>query len=299
MRKKVGVESNNIFFMSISDLMTGLLFIFILLFLREYLTSNKEEYKKVLSEYKILKNDNEEQKLKLKNEKEKNKELNEKNKKLEKEKEKLKLDNEKQKGLLEVLELENESYKNQDKKIEEIYQRIENKLKEAIKDNPYVKIDTVKQELILDNSVLFDSGEWKLKEKGKETLRKVLPTFFSTFLDDKEIVSYLEQLTIEGHTDDTGPENSQINYLYNLNLSQKRAFEVVNFIYDDDILSKALDESRLKKLRVYLSSNGKSNADLIYKYKAEKKVVDRAKSRRVTIKYKLDIQKIRGVTKRG
>lgn len=264
MRKRVKLENNNVFFMSISDLMTGILFIFILLFLREYLTSNKDEYNKILKEYKILK-----------------------------------IESEKQKEKIGLLEIENEKYRSQDRKIEEIYQRIENKLKEAIKDNPYVKIDTVKQELVLDNSVLFDSGEWKLKEKGKETLRKVLPTFFSTFLDDKEIVSYLEQLTIEGHTDDTGPGNSQTNYLYNLDLSQKRAFEVVNFIYDDKILTQALDESRLKKLRIYLSSNGKSNADLIYKEGSEKKVIDRPKSRRVTIKYKLDIQKIRGITKRG
>lgn len=285
MRKKVKLENNNVFFMSISDLMTGLLFIFILLFLREYLTSNKEEYNKILNEYKILKLENEKEKKKLELERENNN--------------KLKLENEKQKQQIGLLEIENEKYRNQDRKIEEIYQKIEKKLKEAIKDNPYVEIDTVKQELVLDNSVLFDSGEWRLKEKGKETLRKVLPTFFSTFLDDKEIISYLEQLTIEGHTDDTGPGNSQTNYLYNLDLSQKRAFEVVNFIYGDKILTQALDENRLKKLRIYLSSNGKSNADLIYKEGAGKKVVDRTKSRRVTIKYKLDIQKIRGVTKRG
>lgn len=263
MRKKIKVEDNNTFFMSIGDLMTGLLFIFILLFLKEHLTSNKEEYKKILKEYSILKEENLKQKEKLAD--------------------------------YNILKEENEKYKRQDRKIEEIYQKIENKLKEAIKDDPYVKIDTVKQELILDNSVLFDSGEWKLKEKGKETLRKVLPTFFATFLDDKEIISYLEQLIVEGHTDDTGPGNSQVNYLYNLDLSQKRAFEVVNFIYADDILSNSLNEKRLKNLKVYLSSNGKSNADLIFR---KDKTIDRAKSRRVTIKYKLDIQKIRGVSKR-
>lgn len=264
MKKKIKIENDNIFFMSISDLMTGLLFIFILLFLREYLTSNKEEYKDILKKYEILKEENE-----------------------------------KKEKIINLLEKENEKYRNQDRKIEEIYQKIEKKLKESIKNNPYVKIDTVKQELILDNSVLFDSGEWKLKEKGKDTLRKVLPTFFGTFLDDKEIISYLEQLTIEGHTDDTGPSNPQINYLYNLDLSQKRAFEVVNFIYEDNILSNSLSEERLKKLKIYLSSNGKSNADLIFEENKDgKKVIDRDKSRRVTIKYKLDIQKIRGIVKR-
>ena len=247
--------------------MTGLLFIFILLFLREYLTSNADSYKKILEEYKILKAKED------------------------------KFDN-----ILsdyEILKIENDKYKKQDKKIEEIYEKIERKLKESIKDSPYVKIDTYRQELVLDDSVLFDVGEYKLKEEGKEALRKVLPKFFSIFLDEKDVLTYLEQLVIEGHTDDTGPGTPQQNYLFNLNLSQKRALEVVNFIYEDDLLVNSLTPERLKKLRIYLSSNGKSNSELIYtKNSNGKKIVDRPKSRRVTIKYKLDIQKIRGVKKK-
>ena len=112
MRKKVKLENNNVFFMSISDLMTGLLFIFILLFLREYLTSNKEEYNKILNEYKILKLENEKEKKKLELERENNN--------------KLKLENEKQKQQIGLLEIENEKYRNQSKnrkKTKRSYQR--------------------------------------------------------------------------------------------------------------------------------------------------------------------------------
>ena len=302
MKKRIRVDHENIFFLSIGDLMTGLLFIFILLFLREYLTSNEEQYKKVLNEYTVLKQ-KEAEFDKVHEEYEELKKKEAEYDAIIKEYKKLKEQENRYKDVLaeyEELKIENDKYRNQDKKIEEIYEKIETKLKNSIKDNPYVKIDTYRQELVLDDSVLFDVGEWTLKPEGQDALRKVLPKFFSIFLDEDDVLTYLEQLIIEGHTDDTGPGNYQQNYLYNLNLSQKRALEVVNFIYRDEILSKSLNPTRLSKLRIYLSSNGKSNSELIYKKDGSgRKMVDRDKSRRVTIKYKLDIQKIRGVQKKG
>lgn len=173
--------------------------------------------------------------------------------------------------------------------IDEIHNDINKKLEDSFKDDEYIKVDTEKQELILDDSILFGVNEWALKEVGQEKLRKILPGFFANFIDDETILSYLESLTIEGHTDDLGNINKQRNYLYNLDLSQKRAYEVVKFIYNDEHIIKTLGENRLQKLRIHLSSNGKSNANLIYKKSG---VVDREKSRRVTIKYKLDVQRL-------
>lgn len=260
MRRKIKryEDDGNNYMFSIGDLMAGVLFIFVLLFLKEYITSDKESYKKVLKEFEIIS-----------------------------------LENKKLKEIVEKLRQENEYYKKQDVVIENIYNEIEKKLRESIKDDEYVKIDFERQELILDNRVLFDSNEYLLKEEGKKALRRVLPKFFVTFIDDNTIISYLEQLVIEGHTDDTGPGNAEEKYLYNLNLSQKRAFEVANFIYSDKALTSSLGEKRLKKLKVYLSSNGKSDSNLLYKENNPKLGIDRDKSRRVTIKYKIDVQKIR------
>ncbi|MGL6130578.1 MAG: OmpA/MotB family protein [Fusobacteriaceae bacterium] len=175
--------------------------------------------------------------------------------------------------------------------IDKIHTDINQKLLKTFKNDKDIKVDTINQELILDDSVLFGINEWELKDYGKERLRKILPKFFSTFVDDKLIVKFLESLTIEGHTDDLGHSNQMRNYLYNLDLSQKRAYEVARFIYSDEFISGTLGEKRLSKLKTYISSNGKSNAKLIY-LDDKSTYVDRAKSRRVTIRYRLDIQKL-------
>lgn len=272
--------------------MAGVLFIFILLFVKESLTSDHKRYGELKTKYKELTMKYEELATKYKDLTTKYKESTMKH-------EELAMKYKELKDREQLLALENQKYKNQELFIENIYNEIEKKLIEAVKDDKYVKIDTENQELILDDSVLFDTNQWQLKEEGRNALRSILPKFFSIFLDDSTILSYLEQLIIEGHTDDTGPGSLEEKYLYNLNLSQKRAFEVANFIYSDEILKTKLSPERLKKLKIYLSSNGKSDANPIYIQNDVKKGIDRNKSRRVTIKYKIDIQKIRKLNKKG
>lgn len=277
MKKKIKFNDNNQFFLSISDLIMGVLLIFVLLYVKEHLRSDPERLKRLEVENRELKIENKFLKLKVE-------ELTQKLKEYEEIIKRLKLELEKSKNQIRILERKEAT-------IEELHQRINQKLLESFKDDKDIKIDTINQELILDDSVLFGINEWQLKEIGKEKLQKILPKFFSTFVDDETVVNFLEQLTIEGHTDDLGSKDPQRNYLYNLDLSQKRAYEVARFIYSDPYLIETLGEERLKKLKIYLSSNGKSNANLVYQ-DSNKKIVDRNKSRRVTIKYRLDIQKM-------
>lgn len=277
MKKRIKFNDNNQFFLSISDLIMGVLLIFVLLYVKEHLRSDPERLKRLEVENRELKIENKFLKLKVE-------ELTQKLKEYEEIIKRLKLELEKSKNQIRILERKEAT-------IEELHQRINQKLLESFKDDKDIKIDTINQELILDDSVLFGINEWQLKEIGKEKLQKILPKFFSTFVDDETVVNFLEQLTIEGHTDDLGSKDPQRNYLYNLDLSQKRAYEVARFIYSDPYLTETLGEERLKKLKIYLSSNGKSNANLVYQ-DSNKKIVDRNKSRRVTIKYRLDIQKM-------
>lgn len=270
MSRRIKFDNDNQFFLSISDLIMCVLLIFVLLYGKEYLRSDAERLKKLEEENIALKI-----------------ELKDKNNKLENLIKTLKEYEE----LIKKLRLELARQKKKETTIEEFHARINEKLVEAFKDDTDIKIDTINQELILDDSVLFGVNEWQLKDIGREKLQKILPKFFATFVDDETVINFLEQLTIEGHTDDSGSRDPQRNYLYNLDLSQKRAYEVARFIYSDPYLVETLGEDRLKKLKIYLSSNGKSNANLIYK-DSKKKVVDRNKSRRVTIKYRLDIQKM-------
>ena len=90
----------------------------------------------------------------------------------------------------------------------------------------------------------------------------------TTLLDDKEIRKYIHGITIEGHT------NSDGSYLSNLELSQQRALEVMQFLYESNTINKDL-------LNKYVSSSGKSSSDLIYKDGAE----DKDASRRIEIKF--------------
>ena len=115
---------------------------------------------------------------------------------------------------------------------------------------------------------MFDQGAYKLKDGSKKELDVVLKKYISTLLEDKEIRKYIHGITIEGHT------NSDGSYLSNLQLSQQRALEVMQFLYESDTINKDL-------LNKYVSSSGKSSSDLIYKDGVE----DKDNSRRIEIKF--------------
>jgi putative chemotaxis protein motB len=103
----------------------------------------------------------------------------------------------------------------------------------------------------------------------------VIPLYLKIFTENKNFMSRLDQIIIEGHSDDMG------SYLYNMDLSQKRANEVFKYIYTT---LGNFSKSEREELEKYITANGKSKANLIYKENGE---VDRAKSRRVEIKFKL------------
>jgi chemotaxis protein MotB len=55
-------------------------------------------------------------------------------------------------------------------------------------------------------------------------------------LGDEQIKKNISRIVIEGHTDDEG------SYLYNLELSQERAFNVAKYIYSDSVESRYKDD---------------------------------------------------------
>ena len=97
---------------------------------------------------------------------------------------------------------------------------------------------------------LFDQGQFELKEQAKEQLSAILKDYIHTLLLDNDIKQYIEDITIEGHT------NSDGTYLYNLQLSQQRALEVMKFMYSLDFINKKL-------LKQYINASGRSYADRI------------------------------------
>lgn len=140
------------------------------------------------------------------------------------------------------------------------------KLKEKL--GKSINIDEKSGAIKFSSNILFDQGAYKLKEESKKELNGILKNYITTLLEDKEIRKYIHGITIEGHT------NSDGSYLSNLQLSQQRALEVMQFLYESNTINKDL-------LNKYVSSSGKSSSDLIYKDGVE----DKDNSRRIEIKF--------------
>ena len=141
------------------------------------------------------------------------------------------------------------------------------KLKEKL--GKSINIDEKSGAIKFSSNILFDQGAYKLKEDSKKELDGILKKYISTLLEDKEIRKYIYGITIEGHT------NSDGTYLSNLQLSQQRALEVMQFLYE----TSGIDKNLLNK---YVSSSGKSSSELIYNKDGSE---DKDNSRRIEIKF--------------
>ena len=141
------------------------------------------------------------------------------------------------------------------------------KLKEKL--GKSIHIDEKSGAIKFSSNILFDQNAYKLKDSSKKELDIVLKKYISTLLEDKEIRKYIHGITIEGHT------NSDGSYLSNLQLSQQRALEVMQFLYESNTINKEL-------LNKYVSSSGKSSSELIYNKDGSE---DKDNSRRIEIKF--------------
>ncbi|PSM52584.1 OmpA domain-containing protein [Campylobacter blaseri] len=139
-------------------------------------------------------------------------------------------------------------------------------IKDSLGDS--VEIDPKSGALTLSSSVLFDKGSHELKEEAKNGLKETLKKYFDVLMKNKDIRENLDSIIIEGHTDSDG------SYIYNLELSQLRAFSVMEFIN-----SWNKDEN----LKRYLIASGRSFMSPILVNGLE----DKDASRRIEIKFLL------------
>ncbi|MGV8984548.1 OmpA family protein [Clostridium sp.] len=135
-----------------------------------------------------------------------------------------------------------------------------------------IKIDQNTGAVKLRSEVLFDNNKSELKPAGKVFLSKFMPKYLNVLLGDKEIKDSLSRVIIEGHTDDIG------EYIYNLELSQDRALNVVKYILNDPVNKKYRGD-----IEKYVSAIGRSKSDLI---KNGNNVL-KSESRRVEFKFQL------------
>ncbi len=141
-------------------------------------------------------------------------------------------------------------------------------LKEKLGDS--MNIDPKNGSIRFSSNILFSVGQYTLKTSSKIKLSLLLKKYIHTLLLDEGIRVHIQSITIEGHTD------SQGTYLNNLELSQKRALEVMKFLYSLNFADKKL-------LEKYISASGRSYSQLIYKDGKENKNA----SRRIEIKFQI------------
>lgn len=153
--------------------------------------------------------------------------------------------------------------------------RIINQLLNEFKNSDLsLSIDPQTGAISFSEGIFFDKDKFELKDEGKRYLNEFFPRYISILMDPR-FKKYISQIIVEGHTDDTG------DYVYNLELSQKRAFEVVRYILQSDI--KGIDSKVKSDLMPYITANGRSYSQLII----ENGKVNREKSRRVEFKFRL------------
>lgn len=138
-----------------------------------------------------------------------------------------------------------------------------------------VKVDPQTGAITFDSNLLFGYNQDTLQDAGKAFLAEFLPQYFSILLDPS-FYPYVAEVIIEGHTDTAG------DYMYNLQLSQNRAFAVVSYCLDGN--NHFLTEDQLDELRGLLTANGRSWSAPVYR---EDGTVDMDASRRVEIKFRL------------
>lgn len=146
---------------------------------------------------------------------------------------------------------------------------------EFSKNNINVDTDAQTGALTLEASVMFDYDQAELTDAGKQALEQILPIYCKVLLQD-DYMKYLAEIIIDGYTDTDG------DYSYNLQLSQQRSLAVAQYLLD--IQGNFLDATQSQNLEKYLTVNGHSMANPVLDANGN---VDKDASRRVEVKFRL------------
>ena len=146
---------------------------------------------------------------------------------------------------------------------------------EVFKDSEIpVEVDKTSGKIVFGENSLFDVDSDELKPEAKEILNVFIPKYVETIYKNYE--EHISRIVITGHTDDVG------DYLYNLDLSQRRALSVAKYIVGEEIGDYKYKED----VKQYIEAIGRSEAELI---KDNNGNVDREASRRVEINYEINL----------
>ncbi len=281
-RKNHRLDEETSYWMSYSDMMAGLLLAFVLIIaftvLHAQLQYDEKQDQLLGKEEELLVKAEE-----LEGERirvaDQQIELNAQEEKLTKQGEKISLQEKKLKEQNELLAQLQQLMDEQQAKLDDII-GVRSELVEALKSefedsDLSIAVDEQTGAITFDSSILFDYNKDVLTEQGKEFLARFLPRYVSILLGDK-YRGYISEILIEGHTDTDG------KYMFNLDLSQKRAYSVAEYCLEDG--NEILDDTQLDALRSVVSVTGRSYSKPVY---AEDGSVDMEASRRVEFLFRL------------
>ncbi len=160
---------------------------------------------------------------------------------------------------------------------------------ELEKTNLIVMVDPNDGSIAFDSSILFTSGSYELTQAGTDFLDAFIPVYFNALLNGN-YEEYISEIIIEGHTDTDG------SYMYNLDLSQKRALSVSQYCLEH--AAGFLDSSHVdtEKFQKILTANGRSYSNPVIDVNGN---IDKDASRRVEFKFRLKddemISKMKGI----
>lgn len=138
-------------------------------------------------------------------------------------------------------------------------------------------IDQNSGELVMTDDILFAFDSADLSEEGMAYLDEVFHVYAGVLLCE-EFSSSISRIRFEGHTDPTG------TFEYNQTLSENRAAAVLAYCLDSQNSLLPADQQHL--LASLSETRGYASSDPVYDVDGN---VDHAASRRVTIRFFLDI----------
>jgi chemotaxis protein MotB len=152
------------------------------------------------------------------------------------------------------------------------------------KSNMAIEIDQQTGAIRFPGSVLFETNSSEISNEGKAFLKQFIPKYMGILLQDR-FKDEISSIIIEGHTDQQG------TYMYNMSLSQERAYSVLEYIYSDEFPN--FKERELSKK--YITANGRSFSSPLTNEKGE---YDANRSRRVEFLFRLkDDEAIKAIEK--
>ncbi|HAG69316.1 MAG TPA: hypothetical protein DCL38_05010 [Lachnospiraceae bacterium] len=152
---------------------------------------------------------------------------------------------------------------------------IEDLKEEFNKSSMNIKVDEQTGAITFDSSILYEYSKDELRDTGKDFLGDFIPRYLRILMGSR-YRQYVAEIIIEGHTDDAG------TYIYNLDLSQRRALSVAEYILDEK--NRVLDKQQIESLEDILTVTGKSFSNPIYKANGD---IDQDASRRVEFLFRL------------